>query len=81
MKATVKGVICRTLGYSGVQEEQSSVGSGQEDAGNLEIPVLHGNVYCNSQDNNVSSCCLEKVNSEENSCPTMARVSCEFILN
>ncbi|CAB4008616.1 receptor-type tyrosine- phosphatase F-like [Paramuricea clavata] len=76
MRDIVKGVICRTLGYSGVQEEQSSVGSGQEDEGNLEIPVLHGNVYCNSQDNNVSSCCLEKVNSEENSCSTMARVSC-----
>ena len=79
LKDTEKAVICRTLGYAGINQEQSSEGSGQEVAGNMEMSVLHANVYCNSQDNNVSSCCLEKLKSEENSCSSMARVSCEFL--
>ena len=80
LKDTEKTVICRTLGYAGIKQEQSSEGSGQGVVvGNMEMSVLHANVYCNSQDNNVSSCCLEKLNSEENSCSSMARVSCEFL--
>lgn len=79
LKDEEKAVVCRTLGYSGLQQERSSVGSGQGAERSLEIPVLYGNVYCNSQENNVSSCCFEKVKSEESSCSTMAHVSCEFL--
>ena len=75
LKDKEKNVICRTLGYSGVQHEQSSVGSGQETL-DFQEPIFYGNLYCNSQDNNVSSCCLEKVDSYEDGCSTMAHVSC-----
>jgi hypothetical protein len=84
MKATEKSVICRTLGYAGIkvleEEEDSSVGSGQEIAETVGMPVLRGDVYCSSQDQNISSCCLEKVDSEESLCSTLVHVSCEFIL-
>ena len=79
MKDTEKSVICRTLGYAGIrvlEEENFHVGSGQEIAGNVEMPVLRGNLYCNSQDQNISSCCLEKVDTEESSCSTPVYVSC-----
>ena len=82
MKDAEKSVICRTLGYAGIkllEEENSSVGSGQEIVGNVEMPLLYGNLYCNSQDQNISSCCLEKVDSKENSCSTPVYVSCKFI--
>ena len=80
LKDDEKAVVCRTLGYSGLQQEQSIVEGGQGVEGSLEVPALHGNVYCNSQENNISSCCFEKVKSEESSCSTMALVSCEFTL-
>lgn len=80
LKDDEKAVVCRTLGYSGLKQGQSSVGSGQGLEGSDEVRVLHANIYCNSQENNVSSCCLEKGKSEESSCTTMAHVSCEFTL-
>ena len=75
LKDSEKAVICRTLGYSGIQPDQSNVG--RNSSRNLEMPVIYGNVYCNSNENNVSACCLEKVDTDGSTCSAIARVSCE----
>ncbi|XP_028396302.1 uncharacterized protein LOC114520268 [Dendronephthya gigantea] len=76
MKDSEKAVICRTLGYSDILPEQPDVG--RNSSRDSEMPVIHGNVYCNSNENNISACCLEKVDTDGSTCLSIARVSCSI---
>lgn len=73
-KNTEKEVICRNLGYSGAEDLDLPVVTAQDDVANYH--PIHGNFYCNRNEN-VSSCCFEKLTATENKCTMMAFVACK----